>query len=310
VGRDVFRHENWRGVVPAADPGRYEAPGSGAGAVPAFAVAHGHPAYRGALENRGDHWGVAALRRERRSLLGGADSAIGDSRATGSHGDAVDGDCKLAEAERAQTVGAGSVRNCIWLPGNGDTGWTGETGIVGPSKPDRRRSADRGVAGLGLRIALFEARDAAEFADAGCSDARIVRRRGFVGNGDFRRRTCAISSDGRSDAGVDGGWVSVFVRVVHRIYRVSLYFEGKHGSAGGNVRVRESDCCADHWMVVGRGGTFAKDPAGWGGDFDGGGVGDYGSASRLARGGVDVASSWESVTKISRDFIYLSADSG
>src|ERR1700675_4001695 len=40
VGRNVFRHENWRAVIPAADPGWHEAPLGGIGVVPAFAVAN------------------------------------------------------------------------------------------------------------------------------------------------------------------------------------------------------------------------------------------------------------------------------
>src|SRR5260370_40563883 len=107
-GRNFFRHENGRGIVPAVDPGWHEAPHGGIDAVPAFAVANGHPAYRGALENGGDHWSAAADGWEWRSVLGGADRAIGDSGATGSHGNTVDGDRGLGTAEWAPGAGAAS----------------------------------------------------------------------------------------------------------------------------------------------------------------------------------------------------------
>ena len=301
MGRNVFRHENWRGIVSAVDPGWHEAPRGGTGALPAFALANGHPAYRGALENGGDHWGAAADGWKWRRVLGGADRAIGDSGATGSYGNTVDGDRGLATAERAQAIGAGSIRNCVGFRGNGRTGWTGEIGIIRTRRPCRRGSAHRGVACLGLRFALFEAWGAAKFADVRSGHAGTVRRRSAMDCGALRRGNWAISSCGGADAGVDGGWVSVCIRFVHWIYGVSIYFEEKHGSEGGNVRVRESGRGADHWMAAGRGGIDAKNPVVRGGDFNGGSAGDYGSASR-GRGGGYVAGSRGSVTKTSREF--------
>jgi hypothetical protein len=55
-------------------------------------------------------------------------------------------------------------------------------------------------------------------------------------------------------AGMDGSRLPVCVRVVHRIYGVSLHIEEQHGGASGNIRVRESDCRADRgWLLGGEG---------------------------------------------------------
>ncbi len=245
----------------------------------------GHPAYRGAMENGSDHWSAAALRGEWRSVLGRADSAVGNRCAAGSYGNAVDGDCGLVEAGRAPAIRAHFVRNCDGLRGNGDPDWAVKTGIVRPSGSDRRRSFDRGVAGVGLRITLFEAWDAAQFANAGSGDAGVVRRRGAVYYSRLERRSCALSSSGSADARVDGNRLPDGLWFVHRIHGVSLYFEEQHGGAGGNVRVCESDCGADRGMGVRWGGDVGQDDAGRGSDFNGGGAGDYGAASRAARGG-------------------------
>src|SRR6201981_434435 len=176
VGRDVFCHENWRGVIPTADSGRYAALLGGIGVVPALALAHAHPSNGGTMEDCGTHRYAAALGRKRRSVLGRADSAVGDSGPAGSHGNALDGDCGLAQARRAQAFGAYSVRNRDGFRGNGDPDWAGEIGIIRPRRFDRCGSADSGVAGVGLRVALFQARDTSQFAYAGRGDAGIVRR--------------------------------------------------------------------------------------------------------------------------------------
>jgi len=89
----------------------------------------------------------------------------------------------------------------------------------------------------------------------------------------------AFSPDDRLVAVVGGGWVSVSVRVVHRIYSIPLYLEEKHCCARRDVRVCESDCGAGDWTAAGRRSAVAEDAAGCGGDSDSRSRGNHGTAS-------------------------------
>src|SRR4029077_7478420 len=145
-------------------------------------------------------------------------------------------------------------------------------------------NTNRSVAVMGLRVALFEARDAARFANVGRGDTGAVRRRGALACGALQWRGGSLSSDGRLVAVVGGGWVSVSVRVVHRIHSLPLYLEEKHCCACRDVRVCQSDRGAGDWTAAGRRSAVAEDAAGCGGDSDSCSRRHHGTASRSTRG--------------------------
>ncbi len=156
-------------------------------------------------------------------------------------------------------------------------------------------SADSGVAGVGLRVALFQARDTSQFAYAGRGDAGTVRRGDAVDYVALQRRGGAISSSGSAAARLGGGRLPDGLWVVHRIHGIPLYIEEKHGGTSGNVRFRQSDCGAGHRLGVGRGSLVATDSAGRRGHFNGGSAGDYRATSQSQRSSGCVAGSRRSV---------------
>src|SRR5579863_951663 len=295
VGRDFLRDEAGSGVIPAADFGGDAALYGGIDVVSDFALAQRSAADDGAVENGGDFRGAAALRGKRRRLLGGTDGSIGGRGAAGGYGDVVDGDCGLAKAGRAQAVGADSVWDCAGICRNGGSGGAGAAGAFRSRRSGGGGSVDCGVAGVGLRIVVFEAWRVAKFAAVGSGDARSVRRRSNVDCGAADRRVGEVSPDGRAGACVAGGWIPVCVWLVYRVPGVSLHFEEEHSGAGRDVRVRESDGGAGDWLAGGRGRVVAKDAGGRGGDSDSGGAGDYRAASRSARGRGCIAGAGRSV---------------
>src|SRR5437016_9695643 len=247
-------------------------------------MAHRYPSNGAAVEDGRDYWSAAALHWEWRCLLGGADRTIRDCGAAGSDRDSMDGDRGLGKAGRAQAIRADSVRNRDGFCGNGDSGGTSAIGPRRQSRSRGRGNTNRSVAGMGLRVALFEARDAAEFANVGRGDAGAVRRSGALACGALQWRGGAFSPDDRLVAVVGGGWVSVSVRVVHRIYSIPLYLEEKHCCARRDLRVCESDCGAGDWTAAGRRSAVAEDAAGCGGDSDSRSRGNHYTASGSTRG--------------------------
>src|SRR6267142_4571867 len=193
----------------------------------------------GALVDGSGHRFSAAVHREWRGELGGADRAFRYRGAAGRYRIAVAGDIRLAPPGRnpAGCQSYDGTADGIW--GTGAAGRSSAPGRFRAGRSARCRSPDGRLAGVGLGFALFEAPRQARCSHVERGDAEP---RGWRGALDCRRvygripRTpfcCGIHKV------VAGAPLSHRLRIGLRIQRLCLPSGKEHPRSRGNIRVCE-----------------------------------------------------------------------
>src|ERR1700693_4551331 len=188
LGLYLFGDPHWDRIVSTADPGGAPPHYRGPAPVPYSSPEDGDQAHRRQLAHSRGHRRSAAIRRQWRRKLGGADRALRHCGAVGRHSIALVGDRGLAPPWWSKARSQGGHGATHGICGPRPAGRTCASGRLGARRPTGGRGAGGRLPGMGVWFALFETRGNAKFANARRGDAKLRRWSNSIDRRAARRR--------------------------------------------------------------------------------------------------------------------------